>query len=50
MLTMSHMGYRTYLNSDFMNNSKIKTEIVLIWEIMCTTGQSITIVIRDVFT
>lgn len=50
MFTMSQMDYQTSQSSNFMNNSKIKVKIVLIGEIMCTTGQSITIAIKDVFT
>lgn len=50
MFIMSQMGCQTSLNSDFVNNSKIKAKIVLKWEIMCTTGQSLTIAIKDVFT
>lgn len=50
MFTMSQMDYQTFLSSNFMNNSKIKVKIVLAGEVMCTTGQSITIAIKDVFT
>lgn len=50
MFTMSQMDYQTSLNSNIINNSKIKAEIVLTCEVICTTGQSITIAIKDVFT
>lgn len=50
MFIMFQMHCQTTLNNSIMNNSKIKADIVLTCEVMCTAGQSITIAIKDVFT